>query len=459
MARKKTRDIVPKVAKPNTIAEARGQIDQGFLDINDIILSKINMSDDEEKNLIYNIKVSDYRDKFGLVFDKNAYRKLKNGVKKQLNSGSLITIINKRGNEENFFPIQDVEWDESNGTVIVELSRKYKELIVEALSEHRGGIIYYALPFTLKMKSKYSKKLFPILLENIGRPPMMFEALGNLQGQTFAAIYPLEKLRDQYLCLPKSYKLSNIKAVCDTIVAEIMEYTEYEAEVFYNLARVSGSRKPAVTHVCWKIRKVKGSSDAADTKESATKADVEISEKADALIKWAAAKKLDLDQIAADRILKAAEENSLTDNQMHRRINKVLGKRESYDNLIGMIIFSMSPKYKDAEEEKEIEKEKKQREHREKHEISELYYDSASVLEIKVGRKLTDEEHGRLYAWCRSNVGAAKEDAIRKFAGEFTEFIVNSDAVFIENIDTDDNDDDQNVIQLSFDFLKDISDL
>lgn len=239
----------PRVAKPSTLAEARGQLGKGFLDVLDIILSQINERKDCPENLVYEINIKDYADKFGLAFDKNVYRKLRREIHAKMAGNDLISIIDKNGSIIDFHPIQEIVW-KTNGTISVMLGIRFKNMIVKTLEDKKSSIIYYALPTTLMMNSKYSKKMYPILLEHVYHR-ITFTGQGNLRGNTYTVIQPVEKFKS-LLSTPKGYKTSDLKNICNTICDDIIRSTGYNASVEYNETAV-GPGRPKTTHICWRL--------------------------------------------------------------------------------------------------------------------------------------------------------------------------------------------------------------
>lgn len=242
-----------RVIEPNQIAEAKGQkMSKAYLDTLHIALTLVAHAENESPdNLDYEFNVNDYKDKFGLQFNANAYKKLRQGIKNTMKNDSLLTIVDANGNEIDFFPFQEVEYIASELKVHIVFTRRFKRILNELL-ESRGKKIYFALPDTLQMKSEYSKKLYPILLEFIGKP-IEFTGSGSLQGKFFDRIYSLDDFRD-VLCIPKSYVIKNIKDVCNVIQAEIEAYTPYHADAFYNQITGRGRYGGKITHICWKIK-------------------------------------------------------------------------------------------------------------------------------------------------------------------------------------------------------------
>lgn len=276
-----------RVIEPNQIAEAKGQkMSKAYLDTLHIALNIVAHTDgDRADNLDYEFSVNEYKDKYGLQFDSNAYKKLRKAIHDTMKSDSLLTMINERGNEVDFFPFQEVEYIPSELKVHIVFTRRFKKILNELLAS-KGKKIYYALPDTLQMKSEYSKKMYPILLEYMGKP-MEFAGTGSLKGKKFDRIDTLENFKE-LLCIPKSYVIKNIKDVCDTIQAEIEAYTPYHAEAFYNQLAGRGRYGGKITHICWTIEK----------KEKAKSRPLTESEKAEYDRMTAGAEQMTLEEVA-----------------------------------------------------------------------------------------------------------------------------------------------------------------
>ena len=246
----KKKDKEPKAKAPNKTLEARfnGRMTKGFTDLRDIVLSVVNQPDDVPENLHYDIYISDYKDKFGLKFDDNVYKKIRNEVTRQMRDDSLLSGFDEDGDPMVFFPFQRISW-KANGLMHVVLGEDFKKILVG-----KGAKTFYSIGDTLQMKSKYSKIMYPRLLEHINQQKIEFKARGSLNGQYYTFYEPIEQFRS--ICgVPKSYKISHIKDLCETIIAEIEENTDYKAKVFYNSARTPDAKKPVVTHIAWNIAK------------------------------------------------------------------------------------------------------------------------------------------------------------------------------------------------------------
>ena len=244
----------PKAKAPRGTLEAtfNGKLTKGFTDLRDIVLSVVNKPDDDPKNLHYDIFLTDYKDKFGMKFDRNVYQKIQAEVTRQMRYDTLLNGFDEDGDPMIFFPFQRISW-KGNGLIHVVLGEDFKRLLVEK----KDPMTYYSIAYTLPMKSKYSKIMFPRLMEHIRRNRLEFKSRGDLQGQFFTYFEPVEQFRK--VCgIPVSYKVSHIKDTCRVIVEDIEENTDYTVEVFYNTAQVPTSKKPVVTHICWNLKRKNG---------------------------------------------------------------------------------------------------------------------------------------------------------------------------------------------------------
>lgn len=257
MARKTDKEKAPRAKAPDKTLEAKfnGKLTKGFTDLRDIVLSVVNRPDDDPDNLDYDIYLPDYKDKFGMKFDRNVYQKIQSEVRRQMKYDTLLTTISERGNEVDFFPFQEVEWC-GNGNVHVVLGRRFKKI----LTEKGNPYTIYSIAYTLPMKSKYSKVMFPRLMEHMWHGQRIrFNYRGDQKDNSFTYFETIEQFRE--ICgIPKSYQVVHIKNVCKTIIEDIEECSDYTAEVFFNSAQVPGStsKKPMVTHVCWNMKRKDG---------------------------------------------------------------------------------------------------------------------------------------------------------------------------------------------------------
>lgn len=254
MEKKTEKAKAPKAKAPRGTLEAtfNGKLTKGFTDLRDIVLSVVNRPDDDPKNLHYDIYLTDYKDKFGMKFDRNVYQKIQAEVTRQMRYDTLLSGFDEDGDPMIFFPFQRISW-KGNGLIHVVLGEDFKRLLVEK----KDPMTYYSIAYTLPMKSKYSKIMFPRLMEHIRRNRIEFKSRGDLRGQFFTYFEPVEQFRE--VCgIPQSYKVSHVKDTCKTIVEDIEENTDYMAEVFYNTAQVPTSKKPVITHIAWNLTRKSG---------------------------------------------------------------------------------------------------------------------------------------------------------------------------------------------------------
>lgn len=245
------------VIKPNSIAEARGKILPNTLDLLDITIhSIIKKPYDDPEQLEYYITASDYTEKFGFNETRNAYRKLKELTYDVMYKQKVVAIYID-GHIDQFFIFQEAEYYQDEMMVRVMFSQRFKKLLVDEF-KRKGKKIYYELPQTLRMKSEYSKRFYPILLERTHKTindRMTFSAKGTLKGKKYDRIDRIENFREQ-LHIPSSYKVSRLKDICQRIVDDVNNLTPYMVSVEYNELAI-GRGRPATTHICWKIEKKK----------------------------------------------------------------------------------------------------------------------------------------------------------------------------------------------------------
>ncbi len=252
MANKKNE--IKRVKMPKSVAEFRCIDDdvftKQFLDLNDIVLSQIHEGNDDPGKLLYTINVNEYKSKFGLKDEENVFRKLRNAAEKT-NISYMISIYCDNGDLLKIAPIQAIRYKANETEIEVELGRQYKMLLCELLGEHRSNV-FFALTDTLSMKSKYSKKLYPILLERKGKDKIYFKGNGTLYNKRFNTIIPLQEFRD-LLGLNEKYHTSHLSVICDTIADEICSKTKLLASYEFNYDTGRGRGGRVLTHICWNV--------------------------------------------------------------------------------------------------------------------------------------------------------------------------------------------------------------
>lgn len=264
------------VIEPNSIAEARGPMNKAFIDILHTTLAKA-ADDDDANNLSYSWKVTDYCGKYGFKYSQDEYRKVRRQVDDAFDNSPIFVTTMPDGTEIRFNVFQSMRYLSDQDTITVSLTSDFKAMLVK-LMVNKGRKIYFSLPDTLAMKSEYGKRMYPILLEYVGKP-IKFAGQGSLSGQLFDRIDSVDDLRS-VLYMPDSYKISNIKHCCELIEKDINGNTNYEAKVFYNVSdKGRGAHKP-ITHVCWTMRKKDNNDGITATSDNKTAMPEETSSKA-----------------------------------------------------------------------------------------------------------------------------------------------------------------------------------
>lgn len=336
MVKKKSLTVV----KPNSIAEARGGMSRSFLDLLDVSLNQVVLNGDDPERLDYKFSIEDYADKFGLAFNKNAFKKLRLASKDALKKDNLLSIRMEDSREMDFVVFQSILYNPEENSITVKFGEEFKRLLCEML-KMRGLKILYSLPDTLQMDSEYTKKMYPILLERVHKTAddrMIFSAKGTLKGEAFDRIDVFDNFKE-LLKIPSSYKTSNIKDMCNCIVQEIQRCTPYTAEVFYNEAAI-GRGRPKVTHICWRIEPKEGIEAAAENAKYAAM-----------ILETAKAAGIDkLTQKDAEAISKKAVLHGLDPAAIKRRINTVAKYKGHVNSIVGLLVFAMTPQYDENKE-------------------------------------------------------------------------------------------------------------
>ncbi len=260
------------VVKPNSLAEAGGLYSKVLLDVVDMILPKVGDESEEDKGcLCYDLNLKEYAKSYGFKFDKNLFKKFRVSTKKEFDREPSVSMILPNGHEVVFKLFQELEYSEEDLSVKAMLTTRFKEQLVNLLDQ-RGRKVFYALTDTLPMRSEYSKKMYPILLERVHKSPtdrMQFSGKGSQQGIYFDRIDPIERFKE-LLDIPKSYKISNIKTTCTMIANEIETFTPYIARYYFN-EYAPGRGRPGVTHICWTMERKEAP---ADKKKTVIRTDV-----------------------------------------------------------------------------------------------------------------------------------------------------------------------------------------
>lgn len=305
--------------KPRTLNEARALFTKQEADTLDIVLQMINKSDDEPSNLCYTINLDEYTHKFGLNYDRNAYRK----IRKNLEGTGFkhIGLLQDNGRFLEFILFQSLDWAADGSSVTVKLGEDFKAKLVELKNSKAGGITYYSISYTLPMKSQYSKRLYPMLLEFL---------------KTGWRVDTIDDLREK-LQIPVSYKYNDIKRfVLDRAVEDINEMTDLTISYVEN--RNTGRGGKRIESVKWIIQKKK--TDILDVNADG-KIEESVEEELDPLtatykfiISETISGKIELSERDIIAIAKDAVKYSVEPAEIKNRLNIILEKR-GIENFVG----------------------------------------------------------------------------------------------------------------------------
>ena len=258
-----------QVTEPNIVAEAvlvDNNSDNGSsvlsssisvgLDILHICLFLLTLDNPgDEKNLIYEFSPDDFSELVGLKYRKDGFSKLKNDSILFFSKGINLSFptIDENGNAQIIWLFEYVKFKDADRTIEVKYTEEGKKFLVDELKQ-RGRKIYFLLTDTLSMKSGYSKKLYPILLENIHRNTIKPNLPGGTvdRNEEFSSIFRLEDFQKMMQFPPGYYRVSSLKRICDNISEEITSHTPYDCTVTYNHKKYARGQK--LTHVCWLLK-------------------------------------------------------------------------------------------------------------------------------------------------------------------------------------------------------------
>lgn len=316
---KKNKNLIKKsknAYRPRSITEARLTMTASENDIFDILLTYVNREDDIENNLFYELDISDFKNEFGLEYEKNAYSKVRDAALKL--SDKSIEILDENNNFIKFCLFQTVRWNNESKKIEVELGNFIKKLLVE---EKYKSATFYHVKYTLPMDSQYSKRLYIMFREWL---------------KTGERYDKLDILRDK-LRVPKSYNYNRFKTrVLDFSINEINASTDIHVSYEEQKQPVRGGQK--VIGITFKIKK----------KECAT--DLIEQAGAEMIIDYLKSKnRNDVSQKQAAVIYRTAQKSKLTDIKIKNRINIVLEKK-NVNNIVGYLIFAMSDKFESPKE-------------------------------------------------------------------------------------------------------------
>lgn len=299
--------------KPRSLVEARCGLKASENDIFDMLLSYINKDDDIADNLTYTLVIEDFKNKFGLKYTKNAYKKIRDGVG-QL-KGKTIDIWSDDGKKfESYVLFQTIKWNDGSGKITVKLGEDIKRMLVS----QKQSITYYEIRYTLPMNSRYSKRLYVMFKEwSLSPNKTRYDRVADLR----------EKLQ-----VPLSYGYNKFK---ERILEESIREINQSTDIFVTYEEIKKSVRGGykVDALTFKIKLV----------ECVTDQIEQIG--AEMILDYLKSNNVTgITQKQAVVIYRTAQKGKLTDRQIKNRINIVIEKN-NIKNMVGYLIFAMSDKF------------------------------------------------------------------------------------------------------------------
>lgn len=243
MNRKKKLGGTEVAFRPQTIIEARYDLDRRQNDILDILLGIVGEGDDTEDNTRYEINIADVKHLYNLQDESNAYMYLQKAVKKF--EGAGFRLKEDEGTDI-YYPwfskikYQKKRGDEGKSKIVLDLHPEVKEMIISA---KQGA--YYRIEYPLNLTKKYSKRLYYLLKNK--------ENFNN--GVFVVSFMELRKM----LKVPDSYANGNVKReILDKPYEEINNNTDINFEYELIQERLPSGQK-SLGAVRFKVKKVRRS--------------------------------------------------------------------------------------------------------------------------------------------------------------------------------------------------------
>ena len=241
MNRKKKRGGTEVAFRPQTIIEARYDLDRRQNDILDILLGIVGEGDDTEENTRYEINIGDVKHLYNLHDESNAYSYLQKAVKKF--EGLGFRLKEDKGTDI-YYPwfskikYQKKRGDESRSKIVLDLHPEVKEMIMSA---KQGA--YYRIEYPLNLTKKYSKRLYYLLKDK-----------ETFNGGVFVIAF--DELR-RMMKIPESYANGNVKReILDKPYEEINGNTDisFEYELIYERLP---SGQQGISAVRFRVKRIK----------------------------------------------------------------------------------------------------------------------------------------------------------------------------------------------------------
>lgn len=244
MNRKKKRGGTEVAFRPQTIIEARYDLDRRQNDILDILLGIVGEGDDTEENTRYEINIGDVKHLYNLQDESNAYSYLQKAVKKF--EGLGFRLKEDEGTDI-YYPwfskikYQKKRGDENRSKIVLDLHPEVKEMIMSA---KQGA--YYRIEYPLNLTKKYSKRLYYLLKDK-----------ETFNGGVF--VISFDELR-KMMKIPESYANGNVKReILDKPYEEINGNTDISFE-YELISEKLPSGQHGISAVRFKVKRVKRNS-------------------------------------------------------------------------------------------------------------------------------------------------------------------------------------------------------
>ena len=227
--------------RPQTIIEARYDLDRRQNDILDILLGIVGEGDDTEENTRYEININDVKHLYNLHDESNAYNYLQKAVKKF--EGLGFRLKEDEGTDI-YYPwfskikYQKKRGDEGRSKIVLDLHPEVKEMIMSA---KQGA--YYRIEYPLNLTKKYSNRLYYLLKDK-----------ETFNGGVFVVAF--DELR-KMMKIPDSYANGNVKReILDKPYEEINGNTDiaFEYELIHEKMP---SGQTGISAVRFKVTRVK----------------------------------------------------------------------------------------------------------------------------------------------------------------------------------------------------------
>ncbi len=213
--------------RPQSIVEARYNLDRRQNDIMDIAFGMI---DDEVDRKEYSIRVADVKEYYNIEDKSHAYRFLKQAVESLEGKGFKLK---KDEDTSIFYPwFSKITYvrarDEENSHIDFKMDDDLKRMIVES---RRGA--YYSIRYAINLSNKYAKRLYYLFQDRKNWN------LKNPELETGVFTIAIEELLRMLDC-PKSYKYTDFKRY---VIKPSMEQINGSTDIYFEYEENRGKLK------------------------------------------------------------------------------------------------------------------------------------------------------------------------------------------------------------------------